>query len=120
ELEPVGVRRLDGDRLRRRAGGHDFDSGCSGREGIRDDNGRFLADDLQHRPARHDEAAVKVADNSIRERQRSREDDIDAAWPNYLLAPSALRLARDQAEAANAVTADHHPRPRLKGGAEAS
>src|SRR4029079_18816142 len=81
---------------------------------------RLLADDLQHRPPRHDEAAVEMADDSVCESQRPREDDIDAARPDYLFAPSALRLARDQAEAADAVATDVHQRPAVESRVEAS
>src|SRR6185437_4892282 len=93
--------------------------GCSRRKGVRDENRCLLADHLQPRPAWDDEAAVEVADDSVRERQRSREDDVDPAWADHLLTSGALWLAGDQAEAADAVAADVHQRAAVEGRVEA-
>src|SRR5207302_5276135 len=56
------------------------------------------ADQLQARAAGIDETAIEDADHLVLERQRSCEDDVDAARPGDLLSPGAQRLAAEQPE----------------------
>src|SRR5205823_11146592 len=72
------------------------------------------ADQLQAYAAGIDETAVEDANNRVLERQRSREDDVDAARPGDLLSPGAHRLAAEQPKRVDAVRPDVHERTALE------
>src|SRR2546423_2379288 len=108
ELEPVGVRGLDADLLGARLGPAQLDAGLLDRERLRNEDAAVRADQLQAHAARIDETAVEYADNLLLERQRSREDDDDAARPGDLVSPAAHRLAADQPERGDPVRPDGH------------
>src|SRR5947208_14666378 len=80
------------------------------RERLRNEDAAARADQLQAYAAGIDETAVEDADNLVLERQRSREDDVDAARPGDLLSPGAHRLAAEEPEGVDAVRADVHER----------
>ena len=75
-----------------------------------------LSDRLQPLPLRQRERRVEDPDDVVREAQDPVEVDVDAGGADHLLAVDALRLAAEEARAADAVAADVHQRPAVEVG----
>ena len=116
ELEPVRVPGLDRDRLdlgRLLAAGAPGDRDVPAPvdpPGSLDDQHAVLPDDLHPLAPRRAERGLELPDDVVRAAQRPVERHVDPGRPRDLLAAHVLRVARDEADPADAVAADVHQR----------